>query len=265
MPMAKKIDIITAAGVAYKKTWAERNYLLRMAMIPFLVKLACFTGLAVYGDEKSLWIGSIILLPSFFLEGWLLSHWARTIMTGGAHRWPFKMTNNRDKDTIEIMVRGRGVMAGTICYALVNFLVSGYYAYVLPFFPVELDPHNADPKLAAIAFISVMTSLFFFRYVWIYVPLAMNIPLTQILLVLKPMRLTFQMIGLWMICVVPVLLVLKIFGDGLMGLAGEANEGAVFDSAFLILRIATDMIKNLICTAGMAYVFLFLLGKVHKK
>ena len=38
-----KFDIITAAGNAYKTTWASRQYLLRLAAVPVALKLIFFT------------------------------------------------------------------------------------------------------------------------------------------------------------------------------------------------------------------------------
>ena len=114
------LDIISIVGLAYKKTWAERRYLLPMMAVPFLVKLACFAALSAFIEDDGLWFTAIILLPAFFVEGWLLSHWARTLMTG-THRWPFRPSGNEKEDRAELEVRSHGVMAGTVTYVLVNF------------------------------------------------------------------------------------------------------------------------------------------------
>ena len=119
------LDIITSVGLAYRTIWTQRAYLARMAMIPFIIKLACYTILATYFDGASMWATAIILLPAFFVEGWLVTHWARTIMTGGVHRWPFRPSGDEIKDTKELTARSTGIVSGTIAYALTNFLITG--------------------------------------------------------------------------------------------------------------------------------------------
>lgn len=257
-------DIINVVGLAYKKTWAERGYLFKMAMLPFLVKLACFTVLASFAQDKSLWFSGIILLPAFFLEGWLLTHWARTIMTGGAHRWPFRISSNESKDSAELSSRGRGIMGGTVAYALINFLMAGYYALLIPYFPEDMDPQNADPRIAVVGLVMMVTAVTLFRFLWVYIPLSVNVSLEHILEKLKPLNLTFKMLGVWLICVVPAILVLQIFGEGMISVSGEAEGNAIGHTGFMVFRIAIDMMKNLIVTAGMAYAFLVILRPSKK-
>ena len=252
-------DIINVVGIAYRKTWAERSYLLKMAMLPFLVKLACFTVIATYLEDKSLWLSGVVLLPAFFFEGWLLTHWARTIMTGGAHRWPFRASGDEGKDLAEISSRSRGIMGGTVAYVLINFLMSGYYAFLIPYFPADMDPQHADIRIAIVALVMMVTAVALFRFLWVYIPLSVNVPLDYVLEKLKPTGLTFKMLGVWLICVVPAILLLQIFGEGLMSTFGQAEGNAAVHTVFIVFRIAVDMVKNLIVTAGMSYAFLMIL------
>lgn len=252
-------DIIHVTGLAYKKTWAERQYLFRMAMLPFLVKLGCFTLMASYVPDEMMFLPVVVLLPSLFFEGWLLTHWARHVMTGGAHRWPFRPSGNDKKDITELRQRSHGIMGGTLAYVLLNFLMGGYYAFLLPFFPEDMDPQTADPSIAVIGFVMMLTSVLLFRFLWVYVPLSVNAPLNKILGKLQPIGLTFKMIGIWLICVVPAVLVLQLFGEGVTLIAGDINGGALVDTGFMVFRLVIDMVKNLICTAAMAYMFMILL------
>ncbi len=259
-------DIITVISLAYKKVWLERRYLLPMMAIPFLVKLACFAALSTFVEDDGLWLAALILLPSFFVEGWLLSHWARTVMTG-THRWPFRSTGNEMQDRAEMASRSKGIMAGTVTYVLINFLMAGYFAAMfssVPDLTQGLDPQNPDPHIAMVGIIFMVSALLLFRFVWVYIPLAVNLPLEKILEKLKPMRLTFQMIGLWLVCVVPAILALQVLGEGLSVLSADGDVTAVQKTGFMVARIAIDMIKNLICTAGMAYAFLALFKNAQK-
>lgn len=252
-------DIIHIVGKAYKTTWAERRYLLPMLMLPFVIKLGCYTVLASFDDNKSLWWSGIILLPAFFFEGWLLSHWVRTIMTGGVHRWPFRISGNEAKDRVEIQSRGRGIMGGTVAYVLLNFLMSGYYAFLLPYIPTDMDPQHPDPNVAMVGVVMIITTLLLFRFLWLFIPLSMNLSLNHAIEKLKPMNLTFKMIGVWMICVIPAFVTLQLFSELILSASPDAGSNAFSNTAVLVFRIVIDMVKNLIVTAGMAFVFLSIL------
>jgi len=256
-------DTINVVGMAYRKTWEERSYWLRMAMIPFFIKLACVTILATYFEDASLWVTGIVLLPAFLTEGWMLSHWARTIMTDGVHRWPFRFSGNEEKDIAELSSRGRAIMAGTVSFALINFLIAGYAAALFSGIDLsEFDPQNPDSRVGMIGMIFIVTSILLFRFIWVYIPLSMNVSLDKIIKTLQPMALNFRLFGVWLICAVPAVLMIKITGEMLLGISGESD--AVAKTGFLAIRMALEIVKNLIVTAGMAYVFLILFKPSEK-
>ncbi len=262
----KNFDIINVVGMAYRRTWEERHYLLKMAAIPFMVKLACFTLLASAFDGESLFITAIVLLPSFIVEGWFLAHWARTIMTGGAHRWPFRCSGNDDKDRAEMLSRGRGIMAGMVAFALINFLIVGYMAGLFSGMPdIEggFDPENPDPRIAVVGVVFMITSLLLFRFLWVHIPLSINVPIDRIFKVLQPINLTFRMIGVWMICTIPAFLLIQLLGDVLVGGSGQGTP--ITQTGLMVIRIIIEMVKNLVVTAGMGYVFLVLLNSPKGK
>ena len=262
----KNFDIINVVGMAYRKTWEERAYLLRMAAIPFLVKLACFTILASYFEGESLFMTAVVLLPSFIVEGWFLAHWARTIMTGGVHRWPFRVSGNEIKDRMELLSRGRGIMAGMVAFALINFMIIGYMAGLfsgMPDISEGFDPQNPDPRVAVVGVVFMVTSMLLFRFIWVHIPLSINVPIEKIFQILQPMKLTFRMVAVWMICVIPAFLLIQMLGEVLVGASGEATP--ITQTGFMVIRIVIEMVKNLIVTAGMGYVFLVLLQSSEKK
>ncbi len=253
-------DIINVVEITYRKIWEERLYLAKMAAFPFLVNLACFTLLMTYAKDESDWMRSIILLPAFFLQGWLLTHWARTIMTGGAHRWPFRFSGNQKKDMMEIAARSRGIMAGTIMYTLINFLIHGYLAFLTPYIPQEITPQaSEDPRLAVVGLVMMVSSVLLFRFIWLYIPLSVNYPLGDVLKKLQPMSLTFRLIGLWLICIVPAMLALMLLGETVSSFTQEGEANAMARTVFLVFQLMIDLIKDLICTAGIAVAFLFIM------
>jgi hypothetical protein len=251
------IDIITAAGLAYKKTWDERAYLLPMIIIPLLIKYICFTLSDIFvSDNNTIIRMSLIMLPAYFAEGWLLAHWARTVMLG--HRWPFKPSGNDKVDLKKISERARGILSGSVCFILINFLMAGYFSFFMSFIPLDMNPEEADPAVAIAGVVMMVSTVLLFRFVWFYIPLSVNISPSSFIERVKPLRVTFQMIGLWFVCFVPSIVILQVMGGVLGSMIEEGGNNPILESLLTFLRITLDMIKNLICTAGMAYAFMAL-------
>lgn len=248
-------DLINAVGRAYQTTWDERRYLMRMALIPLLVKYICFVIASVYVGFDNVLRLSLVMIPSYFVEGWLLAHWARTIVLG--HRWPFRPSGNDAKDLASMNERGRGVLGGMVAFVLINLLMAGYFAFFVSYIPLDLNPENADPKVAMIGMVMMVSSLLLFRFVWLYIPLAINFPLKNFVKKLAPLSFTFWMILLWLVCFIPSVFILQLIGGLFAGAVGaETAAPPAIQGLMIFIRVVLDMIKNLLCTAGLAYAFI---------
>ncbi len=78
-------DIIEAAGNGYVTVWRERDWLLRLAAPVLFVKILCMGAVAILGIEENFISQAIVMLPAFFIEGWLAVHLVRLIVLG--ERW----------------------------------------------------------------------------------------------------------------------------------------------------------------------------------
>lgn len=250
------IDIINAAGFAYKKTWAERNYLIPMIIVPLLVKYFCFTLSDIMVDGDNLLRMSMIMIPAYFAEGWLLAHWARTIMVG--HRWPFKLSGDDAADKKAIKERARGVLSGTLAFVLINVLMGGYFSFFLTYIPMDMNPEKADPMVVGVGMIMIVSTFLLYRFIWSYIPLASNITPMDFFKKVKPMGVTFSMIGVWLVCFIPSLMALQFIGGFLGGMMEEGADNILLENLINFVHISVDMIKNLICTAGMAFALMAL-------
>lgn len=247
-------DMITAVGKAYQTTWRERHYLFRMALIPLLIKYVCSIISLLYVENENILRLSLVMIPAYFAEGWFLTHWARTIVLG--HRWPFQPSGNDVKDLAQLKERGRGILSATVAFVLIHVLMGGYFAFFVSFIPMDIDPKDADPSVAIAGMIMMTTSLLGFRFVWLYIPMALNISIPAYIKKLKRLSLTFSMLGVWLVCFVPVVLLLQIIGGVLHGMMGDGVETSILTGISIFIREALDMVKNLLVTAGMAYAFI---------
>lgn len=252
------VDIIQSAGLAYKRTWDERRYLLPMLIVPLLIKYFLFTVADIFVEGDNLLRLSLIMVPAYLAEGWLLSHWVRTIVVG--HRWPFRPTGDDKADIKHIKLRARGVLSGAVGFTLINMGMAGYFSFFMSYVPTDMTPETADPSVALVGIIMLMATLMLFRYIWFYIPLAVNTPPKLFIKAVQPIRATFQLLGLWLVCVVPAIFVLQVVG----GLLSQNQGNVLLDNILTLFTLILDMVKNLICTAGMAYVIMQLVGLKKK-
>lgn len=256
------IDIIQSAELAYKKTWAERRYLLPMLIIPLLIKYFFFTLASIVVEGENFLRLSLIMLPAYFAEGWLLAHWVRTIVMG--HRWPFRPTGDDKADIKSLKLRGRGVLSGAVCFTLIHLAIAGYFSFFMSYIPVDMKPEDADPSIAIVGMTMLFATIMLFRYVWFYIPLSVNTPPQLFLNVVKPISVTFHLLGLWLVCAVPAVLMLQFTGNLFGGASEEGQSNLVLDNISVLMRITIDMIKNLIVTAGLTIAIMTLLGLQKK-
>lgn len=256
-------DIINTAHQAYRMALQERAYLMKLALVPLIVKYIFYAISVHYVEPTNILRLSLIMVPAYFVEGWLLSHWVRTLIVPH-HRWPFQPSGDQSKDVKEIALRSRGIMSGAIAYTLINLLIAGFFSYFMQLIPVDMDPSEANPAVA-IAGIAMMASTFFlFRFVWLYIPLAVNVDLRVVLDKLKVKGLTFNLIGVWLVCFAPPIVALYFFGGLLTSIGGE-EPLPMMEALIMFVRVALDVVKNILVTAGMAYAFIQILDMKLKK
>jgi len=75
---------------------------------------------------------------------------------------------------------------------------------------------------------------------------------------------TFNLIGVWLVCFAPPIMVMYLLGGVLMGIGGE-NPIPVMDGLTMFVRIALDTVKNILVTAGLTFAFIHILDMKIKK
>ena len=108
-------QFIEAAGKGYKFVWDERGFLIRLVALPLLIKIASFMLVVSLGLQDNLLRQGLILIPSYFMEGWVVAHAIRLAIFGEIG--PLHDVHNRNI-----------IMATSILYALIKLsssLVAG--------------------------------------------------------------------------------------------------------------------------------------------
>jgi hypothetical protein len=248
-----QFDIIAASSNAYKSVWASRQYLGKLALAPFLIKSACLVFASSFaGGQTTAFL--FFMLPALFAEGWMLSHFTRYLVLG--QTWPFRPTGNMEEDMAVLRVRARGVLSGTVVYVLIGMalgaLTLAAQAYLLPYVSKEALESGA-PIPTHIGMISMLGLGFMFwgfRLVWLYIPVALNSDAKFYLFRMRGLGTSVSLIGVWLLCLLPFLLVLQL----LAGIVAAPIGGLLGASAgyfvMTLMVAAADTVKSLIVTAG---------------
>lgn len=235
-------DIIDASGRAYRLIWAERAYLARLAFVPLVIKIVCFGIVLAAGWQDRFLLQALVMLPSYFADGWMVSHLVRLIYLG--QRWPFRPSGDAARDAEMLQTRASALYAGTLAFVVTKYLITGYTAFIYGL-SLQFREHqdNPDPGIATALLIIMIVTIWAFRFIWLYIPVALEYPLKRFIGALRGYRLSFQMMGVWLVCFVPVFALFQILG----GAFPAATSIAV------VLAVLMDTVSSLLATAGIAF------------
>ncbi len=245
-----QFDLIVAAGKAYQTSWQERKYLFRLALVPFLVKAFCYLLSFSLGYEENLLMMTLLLLPAYFTEGWMLAHYVRLLVLG--HRWPFRPTGNLQADLPILKSRARGVMGGLLVYVLISMALGGITAFMAHFTgalpdPAQ-DPSSVRPEIM-IGMIGLMIFMVWaFRFLWLYIPYSLNLNADTYLHAVKGYASSLPLIGVWLVCIMPFFMAMQLFNK----MAHSMGDN-VASFVFVLLILVFDTIRSLVATAGITY------------
>ncbi len=253
-------DIVMASGLAYKKAWEERRYLLRLALVPMLIKIACYVAVIRLGWDDMFIRQAVVMLPAYLAEGWLLAHFTRLLFLG--QRWPFMPTGDEAVDRAALSDRMIGITGGAVTYALIRFLLAGVTALLQAGGDAAGvgsgaggEPGPNDAAMLPIAIAAMVLMFWSFRLLWLYIPAALGYPLRAFVKNLGGFRTSLPLIGAWMICVAPGMFVFTLFALVMVspyggGKADDIPAGVTF--TLNLMHVGIDTAVSIIATAGIA-------------
>jgi hypothetical protein len=249
-----KFDFIESAGKAYQYVWTNRQDLARPSAFVIAAKFACYAIVFIAGVEDNFLRQGLILMPSYFVEGWIIAHIMLKALSNEkdrAYQIPRIAPENIQNTIITSMV----------VYVLLKLLLSFFVGL-----PGLIDPQalsaageqeaSASDAMLFIGALGFMVfAVWFFRFIWLYVPPALGFSMTGYLRKIGPLNGSYYLIGLWLICFVPLAIALIIcsqivsipFGTG----AEELSAGHKYVLSFL--QGIFDYVMILVSSLGMAY------------
>lgn len=267
-PETFHFDLIDSAGFGYVRVWNERHYLLKLALIPLLIKFITSIAVFVLHADDNLLRSGLIMLPGTLAEGWVLAQFLRTLLMN--ERWPQQMPQERDDKAIShLILRARGIVSATLIFVLIH-IVSTVLAWGMLSLDqtaqtmMEQEASGQDVNvpdafkgfmiIPLIAF--MLASIWAFRLAYLYIPYAVLMPARVYISRLGGFMTSVRMLGLYLITTIPCTVTVALVANALLSITGtgEGQEMPVV-AKFIITFLSTvvDMITAMIATAAMAY------------
>lgn len=253
-------DFIDYVGRGYQLIWNERFYFLKLSLIPFIVR-ALTHGIAHITaiDENPIRL-AILMLPSFFVQGWLVAQVVRLIFF--QERWPIHLTGNAKHDAAIISGRTRCVLGGMILFALIQFImagIAGYAAALQSGIEAQGSPaQSSSPYMLFAGIIMILAVLWAFRLVWLYMPVMIDMRMKRFLSYFSGIKGGAELILLYVLAMVPTLMVFGV----VLGVFGGffPSESSAFEGVQIFFQICAELIIALIAVAIISFALLHRAG-----
>lgn len=262
-----KFDFIEAAALGYQFVWQQRFNLLPLAVLPLAVKTGSYAALYLLGLEDNVLRQGLILLPAYMIEGFVIAIVIRMAIFGETYSDLFK--SGPPKPIYPESTR-RAIMACVVIYVLTMLVYSFFTGGAAVAKAYETSTLPKPPPGGDVYFMAFMIMVFLiwaFRFWWLFVPAAMDIPIREFLWRIKPYMVSVYMVGLWMLCVVPPAFLLVSIAEILQFLFPGPNadtRSSVYSIILLVVQPAVELLAALTSSVGMAYAVRMLMSG-HKQ
>ncbi len=259
-------NIIDVAGRSYKFVWKERRMLLHFGFWPIMLKIASFSLVGLLGYERNMLRQGLCLLPSYFLEGWLVAIAIRFAIFGEGRPEPLNPKTGGDAPSA--VAARRAILGGTIIYMLMNLTV--YFAAGMAVMAGQLPAPEqpAEPTAGAYFAFMLFTGfiIYMFRYVWLHVPVIMELPVGRFLHKIEGFNSSLYMLALWLACFLPVIAFLGALDQLLMGMtAGSAGGAIVYMQVMMFFRSFIEVVVAVLSGVAMAFAVRDIFTGANKK
>lgn len=250
------LDVIDCIDYGYRTLWQERHYILRLAAVPVLVKLICFMTLLLIGWQNDFVRSALVLLPSYFTEGWMLAHLIRLVFYG--QRWPFQPSGDAVRDQAMLQDRAYGITAGALFYVVIKFLLAGFKAVLstaqiaaVETMPVQSEP---PPGTALAALLLMFLTLWGFRFVFLYIPAAAGMRPDFLIRHRRGLKISLQLLGVWLVSVVPIILLLLMLSSMLVSehLTAGTDVPTLSSIVLVLFQVFLDTLIAVLSTLAAA-------------
>ena len=256
-PKSANFDFLSAAHTGYRTAWDNHASLLRLAALPILIKIGCIAAIVFLGFNNQILRHGLMMIPSYFAEGFLIAYIIRTLHAGDDLAADVKQARRHFDD----------VLAGMIAFVLIQLVLAfviGYTLSAMPDMPTDVAAADitADQQSNAMqGFFMALSVLEFmlwaFRFAWLHVPIAMGIPLSKFLVRIQSFSASFPMLGCWLAVFMPLAFAMVMISQGISMVLPE-TAGAESQLAVLVIgsfQGFCEIVINVVSAIAMSYGF----------
>ena len=260
------ISIMGAATKGYRFLWESRSYL-RHFLIPIIsLKFICIAAVFLLGLENNLLRQGLTMLPSSFADAWLAVNIIRMAFFGEPF---FSNIQNIKKGKAINEYRSRIMMAGILLYVLIDMgnwlLMTGLYNFLPQ--PGNMPDGDMPEQTLTMFFISLAllgALIWSFRLKFLYAAMTMGYGVKNFLLKIRGMGSSFYLIGIWILCYIPMTFCMILIVDGLSNLLNlfGVDLVAIASSAkiiYIVMESITDVLMVVILSVAGGYGILSLM------
>ncbi len=246
-------DFVECSAKAYRFVWEKREDVVRLSAMVLVLKILSFVSFVAFDVKQDVLRQGLFLLPSYLLEGWVIAH----LMIMALHHDVLK-SEKKSSMLPRPEELDRNIKASMIMYVLTKLMLS--FVTGMTFDGVQKVPDTPPPEPGLQTFMMAVMligfSIWAFRFLWIYVPLVLGRSPLEFLQRFKPFLSSFNFLGVWIMCFVPLVLLLLMLSEvfaTVVGVFGVGEKSIVFESGLAAIQAFIDYLMALVSSIGVAY------------
>ncbi len=254
-------DIIDCTSQSYKFLWAHREYVLRFSAPVIILKVLGFVTFVLLGMEEDFLRQGLLLLPVYFLEGWIIAQ--LVLMALQLEHAPKKMPGVNDAQDRHPLLPmpeqvQRNVKASAVIYTLGKLALAFIIGMTMQ--GQGLEETQPPPPAGGTAFILVLMIIamvvWAFRFFWIYIPILFNKTPLQYLLRFKAFSSSFFLLGVWMLCFVPMALLMLLSTElmaAVLSIFSLQEDATAFQIGLSVIQGTIDYLLALVSSLAVGF------------
>lgn len=250
-------DFIESAASGYRFLMREHALIGEMAVIPLAIKIISFVLITFFELNTNILRQGLILIPSYFAEGWLVACLIRVAIFDDYGRIPL---DNRKQALLILSAQARMLASSTIIYVLIKMALSVLAAFIFEADSIYKNAHVGAPESSSSAFIVGLVFLILviwaFRFLWLYIPVALGYTINSFVKHTMPLQTSFYFIGTWLLCFVPIAMLLIMAAETLSSLSPTPEGGdptALSLYGMVIIQAVLELVAAIVTSIAMAY------------
>lgn len=253
-----RFEFIDSAASAYRFVVVQHQALYQMALVPFLIKLASFVLIVALNLDENFLRQGLVLLPSYFVEGWLVGKVLRFAVFGEI--WPQALTGDPQKDAMLYAERSKALKATMIVYVLIKMVLALITSYALSADAAYQASSAASEDPGTVSMIIAVGLLFIllwsFRLLWLYIPVALGQSVKGFIMRLKSFSTSLYMLGTWFLCFIPVALLLLMVAQAvgsIFSIELAVEPPVAYTYFMVVVQAFVELLTAIVSSVAMAY------------